>query len=442
MRRNMKLTLTVGALVTVAASSAAAQRTIPIRSLTPTLAASRDTFGIILNARQLSGGRVLINDAKRHRLVVLDSALRIVRVVFDSTVGSADSYGSMPEPVLPYPGDSSLFVDAPSQSLVLIGPDGTVGRTLSAPADAGIWTVISSSAGVDSRGRLIYRGLEMRHERKPGAGGGLSVNLPGFGRAPISNADSLPLIRGDLATRSVDTIAALKNLSASRMAISTAPNGDAVFTTYVNPLLSGDEWTLLSDGTIAIVRGQDYRVDWIDADGKVTSTPKLPFDWRRVTDDDKQRIRDSAAIAVAQADSEVSARIRAATGGATGGAAAAVVGRGGAGGASGGGGAPRGMHRVTTIAPISEMPDYVPSIRAGAVLGDRDGNLWILPTTSAQSKAGELVYDVVNRQGELFERVRLPLGRSIIGFGPGGVVYLVHGDLTNGFVLERTRIVQ
>jgi hypothetical protein len=67
--------------------------------------------------------------------------------------------------------------------------------------------------------------------------------------------------------------------------------------------------------------------------------------------------------------------------------------------------------------------------------------VWILPTSSAQSKAGELVYDVVNNRGELTHRVRLPLGRSISGFGHNGVVYLMQRDAAGaGWFLERTRI--
>ena len=59
---------------------------------------------------------------------------------------------------------------------------------------------------------------------------------------------------------------------------------------------------------------------------------------------------------------------------------------------------------------------------------------------STLSRKGELVYDVVSAKGELVERVRLPLGRAIAGFGKGGVVYLTSGDMTNGYYLERTRL--
>lgn len=90
--------------------------------------------------------------------------------------------------------------------------------------------------------------------------------------------------------------------------------------------------------------------------------------------------------------------------------------------------------------PLSEIPDYYPPIHRSASMPDRDGNLWILPTTSAQSLHGELVYDVVNPKRGLFQRVRIPLGRSIAGFGRGGIVYLQSGDRSNGFYLERVKI--
>jgi hypothetical protein len=66
--------------------------------------------------------------------------------------------------------------------------------------------------------------------------------------------------------------------------------------------------------------------------------------------------------------------------------------------------------------------------------------VWILPRTSTLSRRGELVYDVVNAKGELFQRVRLPLGRALAGFGRGGVVYLTSGDMKNGYYLERTTL--
>jgi hypothetical protein len=90
--------------------------------------------------------------------------------------------------------------------------------------------------------------------------------------------------------------------------------------------------------------------------------------------------------------------------------------------------------------PLSEIPDYYPPIHPNSAIPDLDGNLWVLTTTTAQSLHGELVYDVLNPRRGLFERVRMPVGRSVAGFGKGGVVYLQAGDRSNGFTLERVKL--
>lgn len=90
--------------------------------------------------------------------------------------------------------------------------------------------------------------------------------------------------------------------------------------------------------------------------------------------------------------------------------------------------------------PLSEIPDYFPPIHRNAALADLDGNLWVLTTTTAQSLHGELVYDVLSPARGLYERVRMPVGRSIAGFGKGGVVYLQSGDRAAGFTLERVKL--
>jgi hypothetical protein len=87
-----------------------------------------------------------------------------------------------------------------------------------------------------------------------------------------------------------------------------------------------------------------------------------------------------------------------------------------------------------------ELPDYFPPVRAGAPMRvDPAGNLWILPTTSSQAKGG-LLYDVVNRKGEVTERVQLPEGRALAGFGAGGTVYFAVPGQRNSARLERALI--
>jgi hypothetical protein len=82
------------------------------------------------------------------------------------------------------------------------------------------------------------------------------------------------------------------------------------------------------------------------------------------------------------------------------------------------------LPQVAELVEPSDLPDYYPPIlQTGEVKADLDGNVWILPSTSAESGRG-LIYDVVNRRGELVERVRLQQGRILEGFGANGAVYL------------------
>jgi hypothetical protein len=109
-------------------------------------------------------------------------------------------------------------------------------------------------------------------------------------------------------------------------------------------------------------------------------------------------------------------------------------------GGGGGAGGPPPIGNNTNFVSASELPDYKPPFFAGSTRADGDGFLWIR-TIPTRAIAGGPVYDVVNSKGELVERVQVPKGRSIVGFGPDGVVYLLalEGEGTPGR-LERARV--
>jgi hypothetical protein len=111
------------------------------------------------------------------------------------------------------------------------------------------------------------------------------------------------------------------------------------------------------------------------------------------------------------------------------------------GGAPPGGTATRGTQmmgpRVNFVSP-SELPDYKPPFFANSARADADGNLWIR-TIPTKAIPGGPVYDVINRERGLVERVQVPAGRTIVGFGPGGVVYLTSQE-GNVVYLEKAKV--
>jgi hypothetical protein len=410
-------------------------QTVPIVDLPPARVRTNATLGGVLGVREVSGGKVLVNDAGRRQLLLYDTTLTAARVVFDSVGGADNSYGPRGVPLIPYLGDSSLMVDVsggPGAVLVLDG-QGKYVRVLALPNPMDGGSLTNGASGIDNKGRILYT-LSGRIRGTPAGQIGTQETFP----------DSNPVLRADLDARRVDTIGRVGKNQGEHTQIDHTDPKKIVRTVIVNPLPSPDEWAVLTDGSVAFVRGHDYHIDWVRADGSKSSTPKLPFDWKRVSDEDKQKLIDSArAVHAAQNKFADSARKAPPpppmSDDATGGRSRT----------GGGAGVTRSEYDMSgvlwvplnyEIVPAKDIPDYYPAIRTGAAMADTDNHLWVLPTTSAQSRNGELVYDVINTKGELFERVRVPAGRSIAGFGKGGVVYLQSGDKATGFYLERARL--
>ena len=240
--------------------------------------------------------------------------------------------------------------------------------------------------------------------------------------------DSAPVLRIDLATRVVDTLGFIKTPKI-KMDMTRDDNGGIRMTSQINPLPTVDDWAMTPDGAVAFVRGKDYHVDWINPDGSKVSSPKIPFDWQRMTEEDKAAFIDSLKAARERqgANAPTAATPAGAAPAPTGGGGPNIqifAGPGGPGGGPQRGGAPSLQQNFI---PASELPDYKPPFFAGSTRADTDGNLWIL-TIPTSAIAGGPVYDVINRQGQIVDRVQIPTGRTILGFGPGGAIYLQNRD--------------
>ncbi|HEX3866587.1 MAG TPA: hypothetical protein VHV78_07520 [Gemmatimonadaceae bacterium] len=435
--RNAWTAITCGSVAAALPPARTVRQSIPVITLPAATVRSTQTLGSVLGVHQMADGRLLVNDGSRRQVKLFDSTLVTPTIIMDSASGLPNSYGRIVVTLVPFLGDSSLFADFNSRTLQVLDGRGQAARSVALPNPQDLGLIGRAPSATDPSGRVVYSGYP---KVQPGAMG--SGILPTF-------SDSIPLLRADFDGRRVDTLAALARPVAQLT--SFTPDGKTVIHQWLfNPIAAVDDWALLSDGSIAIVRGRDYHIDWIRPNGAQESSPKLAFDWKRLTDAEKQRILDStrAALHRVNVDSafmrdNMFSMSRLPTD-------LSTIGTSGGGGRAGGAGPGRACGMMcdldsktlipspTDVVSIEKMPDYYPPVRARTTMADRDGNLWILPTTSAQSQHGELVYDVVNVKGELFERVRVPLGRLIVGFGKGGVVYMVSGDKATGFYLERS----
>lgn len=400
---------------------ASAQKSIPIRKTSPVVE-SAEHFGGSTTARALPNGHVLVHDAVHKRVLVFDSLLKTFTVSADSVGTNGAKYPALyaGTQLIPYLGDSTLFTDMNAKSLIVIDPFGTFAHAMAHPKTSDLFTVMQQYGGVegtDAQGRLIYRATNTNSRPpKPGE------------LQPLRTRDTINIVRADFNLRTVDSIASFTVARSPEPIMSTDANGKRSATIIINPLPQApDEFAVMTDGTIAVIRSHDYHVDFVFPDGRKLSSEKLPFDWRRVSDEEKQARTDSLKRVV---DSIT------------------AMGR------------PYGMMYsnrygpsreylgVDTIVPsvafvpIAQVADYLPPIRSGAIKPDADGNVWILPTTSSSANGG-LLYDVVNKKGELAERVQIPPDCVVSGFGKGGVVFLSRYVKADKYwILERTRVLR
>lgn len=482
---------------------AAANNTVPVPLVGPAIRrietaqfVSTEMLGSITNVRHLPDGHILLNDGTRRRLLLMDSTLKTVGIVLDSLTDVQNAYGTRAGSLIPYRGDSTLFVDAGTYAMLVIDSKGTVARVRSVPRaqDASYIAQQNSNwpiPGFDGAGRLVYR---IPAQSAPSSMR-VTGNVPYFPTPP----DTAFVVGINLDTRKLDTLGAVK-IQRQVMSITRSEYGNEYRSAQV-PLPLLDDFAVLSDGTLAFVRGRDFRIDYRAPDGSMTSSDKLAFPWVRMTEEDKIKFADSVkSVLIKNAQRNFTQEmivwsnllnkpypvsfkvpegqevptgfpkdwilptgmkypanyVFACPPSIPGAPSTSAPAAGGAGAQGAAPAAPRCVqndyanwygsgytpppptYRQPVLIPASELPDYRPPISAGSVRADMDDNIWIR-TIQMKPMPGGTIYDIVNRKGELNDRIQLPVGFTLVGFGPGRIVYLSTRD-ASGLHLARVRL--
>ena len=365
-------------------------RTLPtIRDLGAPVATTTQSFRGMPTIRALSDGRVLISDATARSLVSFDSMLSKPQPVLTANGPVASQFPSRGGALLPLPGDTTLVFDAMSASFVVVDPGGQVARVISMPRSQDAYVLSNPTIGlpvIDSRMRMIYK------TRMPPTG---------YSRATFNPIypDSTAVIAVSFETRKADTLAWMKIPPFVPSVSTVDPDGRRRFTSIQPPFELTDEWAALDDGTVAVIRWKDYHVDWIRPDGTKESSPRTAWNWVRMSDEDKGRFIDTLKTVLQKNDSAQQSQIM----------------------MFGGPSLPP-IWETLTVAP-SEVPDYPPPFVPRATRVDLEGRIWLLERANIGSRA-PLVYDVIDRSGQIVDRVRMPANAAVLGFGPNGSVYL------------------
>ncbi len=430
-------------LTVVGAQSVWAQKapTVPIHPLGAVAATSTMTFQALTQLRVLSDGRVLVNDPAERRVILLDTKLASPIAVLDSIPGKDRTYmtGTM---ILPYYGDSSLVFDRNANAFVVVDPQGKLGKVLTGPLGTRATTPAAARGAAPPGGGaaggaagppssiLLPAAANLVMTFSPPFGILYSLRKAPLIQYPMSDVarplagepdvvrkyeDSANVVSLNPTTRQSDT---LFRISTGNQVIRTLRPAGGNANTVASMFPFADEVAVMHDGTLAVFRSRDYRIEWLTSDGKTASSPRMPYDWQQMTDRLKAHIVDSVNAGF-KADYEDQLALIARDS-ATFRARMLAVGR-----------KPDSNDFRVPPPPVfdgAELPDFLPPTSRGAVLADADNRVWIRRNvTAGVSASAAIAYDVIDRQGKVVERVSVPVGETIMGFAPG-FAYVVRWD--------------
>ena len=170
-----------------------------------------------------------------------------------------------------------------------------------------------------------------------------------------------------------------------------------------------DVWAATADGKLAVVRSADYRVEWRDAAGRITSGRPVAFERRPVTFDDRmdhtRRFMQGTSISGKGADAGLSPL-------------------------------PAEMleeRRIREVAEYQEHAQLHAPFNAVNPHVAPDGSLWVERSVRLNSPQ---TWDVIGSDGNLGSRVQMPRGRRLMSLGAKWI-YAVSTDEDGLQHLER-----
>ncbi len=363
----MKRFIALGLLVSIAPVVAAQPVT---RLAKPDVEYAPELSGIV-GIHELSDGRVVLLDRKEKKILLLDDRGGVTPIGRD---GAGPGEYLRPTSLVALAGDSTLIEDGGNRRFLVLGPGGkpigTAPLVSMKPQEGVLYTV--TPRGVDAKGRLY-------------------VLMP----TGLSGDERMPILRYDRNSGKYDTAASIRNdrFNVQRGQPTVRSNGASFGFNAPMPWAVKDEWAAFADGYIVVAHNQPYSVDWISPTGSTMTGPAIPITAIKVTSKEKdawraQQLENAPSLTTTDASGKT----------------------------------------TTQKMPVPEpeqWPEVFPAFSGqGSVVASPRGTVWIQRLGPAGSA---VAYDIVDRAGKVAERVELPAGHRVIGFGPSSV-YVIRTD--------------
>ena len=357
------------------------------RRLTTADARFPHTFSSIRGLRELPDGRVMVADGIDEVVMIAD--LKTGKGDTLGRVGQGPGEYKSPDALYALPGGGTLLVDLGNGRLNYFGPDGKYRESSPIAMGSPPRMSIIIPRGVDGQGRVYFQ--------------------PAIGGPRGGIPDSASVVRWTRASSAFDTVGRVK-LPEIVTRESGDPNNQRQ-SQRPKPFPLQDSWNVGPNGQVAIVRGREYRVDWVTADGRMVRGRPVQVVAVPIRDADKREWVAESANGIRVNMQNINGQVTM---------------------AFGRGGNPDQEEEDAIAA--TEWPAAKPPF--SAVFVSPTGEAWVERSVPAGSPR---VLDVFDGTGSLKMRVTLPAGRRLVGFG-NGVIYVRHSDESDLQHLERYRI--
>jgi hypothetical protein len=328
-----------------------------------------EPFSRITGVRELADGRLIIADSREKTLQLIDLTTGASRPISREGRGPGEWLSIVG--LLPLPRSETLVADGGNRRFLKLGADGDVIETVAPPALGTTPGASPAMAGFAVFGLITARAVDQW--------GRIHFEPVNFSREGAPAPDSIPILRWGLGRADIDTVGWRRSAGSGMV---WAPS---------------EQWQAMPDGRIVRASPTPYRLTLVDSSGRSAEGPAVRFAPVRVTEADREEVRNRQRSQMAQVGQAMRAQAPSA------------------------GGAPPAP-RVPEIQFAETKPPFYGS---QAIEVAPDGEIWILRTNAFGDSVP--VYDVFNENGQLHRRVALPARSRLVGFGQR-TVYIVRVD--------------
>ena len=363
---------------------------VPTRTLSKPDVEYSEPFTQISGIRELKDGRLVVIDPRDKTVQVVD--LKAGTATKLGREGSGPGEYGIPFRLMSLPNDTTAISDMLNNRLLLINPNATVGGfvDLNVPPPSGgrgegrgmVMIGGNMPTAADAKGRMYYQGPPFR----------MTENGP-------QSADSVPMIRWDRASGKRDTLAWLRLPASANQVTSRGGRGNQQVSIRMGggpPFNGADQMVVAPDGRVAVAHHDPYSVDFVSETGQRVRGQPIKYDRQRISDGHKAEWRERQKSATGMMITNDNGR------------------------------------RSATMGPAGQTQDpevwggeYMPPFLSGATLSfSNDGYLWVQRTGPAGQPP---TFDVIDRAGNLAQKVVLPKRARLLGFG-NGAIYVARLD--------------